>query len=287
MSDDKLQKRSPMTAMEKGQYALAFVVVATLLVVAKFPIFVVFFFGIFAYFLWKIFSGVSRSETREVFEFYLAANEILRDDERKWYGFEIRDVVARGNRILQFMTASPPLVHFAMGALQNKIGDHKDAVANLTRALEGEQADELNFVFPSPELRNYVRVLRKIERDPTEAPMTSSAVRSLERARRIRGRSLLESSRQQVAEAEQQARPQIAGDNVAPENSIAAVYSNGNYVTEDSVPPQPVVADESPTPKREPQPPRRKRKEASDDNRFNNRKPISEVLHDIYDSNTH
>lgn len=287
MSDDKLQKRSPMTAMEKGQYALAFVVVATLLVVAKFPIFVVFFFGIFAYFLWKIFSGVSRSETREVFEFYLAANEILRDDERKWYGFEIRDVVARGNRILQFMTAAPPLVHFALGALQNKIGDHKDAVANLTRALDGEQADELNFVFPSPELRNYVRVLRKIERDPTEAPMTSSAVRSLERARRIRGRSLLESSRQQVADAEQQSRPQIAGDKVAPESIIAAVYSNGNHVTEEAVPPQPVVSDEAPAPKREPQPPRRKRKDASDESRFNDRKPISEVLHDIYDSNTH
>lgn len=273
--------------MEKGQYALAFVVVATLLVVAKFPIFVVFFFGIFAYFLWKIFSGVSRSETREVFEFYLAANEILRDDERKWYGFEIRDVVARGNRILQFMTAPPPLVHFALGALQNKIGDHKDAMMNLTRALEGEQSDELNFVFPSPELRNYVRVLRKIERDPTEAPMTSSAVRSLERARRIRGRSLLEISRQKVKEAEQQARPQLSAEPVAPESVIAAVYSNGHNVPEEPVPPQPAVKDEPPPTKPEHHSPRRKRKDASDDSRFTDRKPISEVLHDIYDSNTH
>lgn len=272
--------------MEKGQYALALVVVATLLVVAKFPIFVVFFFGIFAYFLWRIFSGVSRSETREVFEFYLSANEILRDDDRRWYGFEIRDVIARGNRILQFLTASPPLVHFALGALQNKIGDHKDAVLNLTRALEGEQSDELNFVFPSPELRNYVRVLRKIERDPTEAPMTSSAVRSLERARRIRGRSLLEISRQKVTEAEQQARPQLNPESAKTENIIAAVYSNGHDVTEETVAPQPLPDDERH--ERRPTPPsRRKRKDASDEGRFTDRKPISEVLHDIYDSNTH
>jgi len=282
MSDDKLQKRSPMTAMEKGQYALAFVVVATLLVVAKFPIFVVFFFGIFAYFLWKIFSGVSRSETREVFEFYLAANEILRDDDRKWYGFEIRDVVARGNRIMQFMTAAPPLVFFALGALQNKIGDHKEAVTNLTRALEGEQSDELNFVFPSPELRNYVRVLRKIERDPTEAPMTSSAVRSLERARRIRGKSLLEISRQKVTEAEQQAPAQLPAETTNTESIISAVYTNGHHTTE-----EPIEKEAPPSPQPAPPPHRRRRKEHSEESRFTNRKPISEVLHDIYDSNTH
>jgi hypothetical protein len=180
------------------------------------------------------------------------------------------------------MTAAPPLVYFALGALQNKIGDHKDAVTNLTHALEGEQADELNFVFPSPELRNYVRVLRKIERDPTEAPMTSSAVRSLERARRIRGKTLLEMSRDKVTEAEQQARPQLAAEPAAPEEIIAAVYTNGNHATE-----QPVQKEPPPAPQPAPQPHRRRRKERSEDDRFTNRKPISEVLHDIYDSNTH
>src|SRR5205814_9201898 len=68
--------------------ALAFVVVAAMLVVANFPVYVVFFFGIFAYFLWKIFSTSSRSETREIFEFYLSANEILREDERRWFGLD-------------------------------------------------------------------------------------------------------------------------------------------------------------------------------------------------------
>ena len=268
--------------MEKGQYALALVVVATLLVVAKFPIFVVFFFGIFAYFLWKIFSGGSKSETREVFEFYLAANEILRDDDRRWYGFEIREVIARGNRILQFMSAAPPLVYFALGALHNKIGEHKEALSNLTRALEGEQSNELSFVFPSPELRNYVRVLRKIERDPAEAPMTSSAVRSLERARRIRGKTLLEDSRRHIQEAEHEKRAKLPAVTAETENIIAAVYSNGHVPSE-----MPENQKEGSPQSRSTAPSRRKKREKADDARFTDRKPISEVLHDIYDSNTH
>src|SRR6478672_2505321 len=205
MNDNKLQKRQPSGVVEKGQYALAFVVVAAMLVVAGFPAFVVFFFGIFAYFLWKIFTSGSRSETRDIFEFYLAANEMLRDDDRRWYGFEIREVISRGVRIVQSMSAAPPLVYFTLGALFNKIGEHKDAVANLKNALESEHADEMKFVFPSPELRNYVKVLRKIEREPAEAPMTSAAVRSLERARRLRGKSLLEESRTKMEESSVQA----------------------------------------------------------------------------------
>src|SRR6476469_611226 len=210
MNDNKLQKRAPTGVVEKGQYALAFVVVAAMLVVAGFHAFVVFFFGIFAYFLWLIFLICFRSETRDIFEFYLAANEMLRDDDRRWYGFEIREVISRGVRIVQSMSAAPPLVYFTLGALFNKIGEHKEAVANLKNALENEHSDEMNFVFPSPELRNYVKVLRKIEREPAEAPMTSAAVRSLERARRVRGTSLLEESRVKMEALASQA-PLIEG----------------------------------------------------------------------------
>jgi len=191
VNDNRIQKRTPATMIEKGQYALAFVVVAAMLVVANFPVYVVFFFGIFAYFLWKIFSTASRSETREIFEFYLSANEVLREDERRWFGFEVREVIDRGERIVRSMTGAPPLIYFTLGALHNKIGEHKEAVECLNNALENENSDEMNFVFPSAELRNYVKVLRKIEREPAEAPLTSTAVRSLERARRIRGKSLL------------------------------------------------------------------------------------------------
>jgi len=65
---------------DRGQYLLAFGVVASMLLVAGFPLFVIFFFGIFAYFLLRMFASGSRSETREIFEFYLTANEMLRDD---------------------------------------------------------------------------------------------------------------------------------------------------------------------------------------------------------------
>jgi hypothetical protein len=280
LNDNKLQRRPPMAVVEKGQYALAFVVVAAMLVVAGFPAFVVFFFGIFAYFLWKIFSGGSRSETRDIFEFYLAANEMLRDDDRRWYGFEIREIIGRGTRIIQSMSAVPPLVHFTLGALYNKIGEHKEAVASLSSALETEQADEMNFVFPSPELRNYVRVLRKIERDPTEAPMTSAAVRSLERARRLRGRSLLEESRSKLIH--------IVHSAELPEAKAADADGRGDVQA-----PRLSVVDLPPEqPEGQPQQNngnsgRRRKKSKDGADRFSDRKPISEVLHDIYDDNTH
>jgi hypothetical protein len=278
--DNKLQKRTPMAVVEKGQYALAFIVVAAMLVVAGFPAFVVFFFGIFAYFLWKIFSSGSRSETRDIFEFYLAANEMLRDDDRRWFGFEIREVIARGTNIVKSMSAVPPLVHFTLGALYNKVGEHKDAVASLTSAIESEHADEMNFVFPSPELRNYVKVLRKIEREPAEAPMTSAAVRSLERARRLRGHTLLEDSRAKVVELPPPAELNGRVTEGLDVNDGARPLARVSVV--DLPPePQPAALDNNGKTRRS----RRRSKDAVD--RFNNRKPISEVLHDIYDNNTH
>src|SRR5215468_4467287 len=124
VSDNKLQRRIPSAIKEKGQYVLAFGVIASMLLVVGFPTFVVFFFGVFAYFLWKIFSSASRNETREIFEFYLAANDILRNDERRWFGFEMKDVAGRGENILKNMSGAPPLVYFALGALYSKMGDH-------------------------------------------------------------------------------------------------------------------------------------------------------------------
>lgn len=173
-----------------------------MLFVAGFPLFVIFFFGIFAYVLWKTFSQPSRSETREIFEFYLSANELLRDDERRWFGFEVQEVILRGERILQLMNGAPPLVYFTLGALYNKIGDYKSASNHLAYVLENENANEATFNYPSPDLRNYVRILRKIEREPSEAPQTSAAIRALERARRNRGKMLLENSRILLKEQE-------------------------------------------------------------------------------------
>ncbi len=281
MSDNKLQKRGPSSLKEKGQYFLAFGVIASMLLVAGFPVFVVFFFGIFAYFLWKIFSSGPRNDSREIFEFYLAANEILRDDDRRWFGFEVNEVTQRGEHIIQSMNPAPPLVYFTLGALYNKVGNHRAAADNLTHVIENTGSDEAALMHPTQELRNYVRILRKIEREPAETPLTSSAIRALERARRNRGKVLLDESRAKAAAAPAP-QPEHSED-----RQLAAGSELENRDSEIPVQPESIVngsRNGSPEPVfiTKAEKPRRKR---TDDDPFVNRKPITEVLHDIYDNN--
>ena len=288
MSDNKLQKRPATALKEKGQYLLAFGVVGSMLLVAGFPVFVIFFFGIFAYFLYRIFASGSRNETRDIFEFYLSANEILREDGRSWFGFEVRDAIGRGETIVNRMTASPPLVHFALGALYNKAGEHQSAINSLTQVVESEKGNESAFVFPTQELRNYVKVLRKIERDPSEAPLTSAAIRSLERARKLRGKAILEESRAafvQQSSATQTVRAELPTAEKARAEKIEAEHTNGSGQT---------VIDrlnDQPEPSQRPNvdvPSNGSRKSSVKREKkdpFADRKPITEVLHDIYDRN--
>lgn len=257
-------------------------VIASMLFVAGFPVFVVFFFGIFGFFLYKMFSAGSRNEVREIFEFYLTANEMLRDDERRWFGFEYREAIERGEAILLRFSNAPPLVHFALGALYGKVGDHKVAVKHLAAVMENQSSDEKAFIYPTPELRSYVKVLRKIEREPADAPLTSAAVRSLERARRLRGSILLEEHRKAFA-------------SVLPTPVDADLLGSGERETAVSM----ITSDSSKTPgdgreideksfsyglKGKSSRNSDKEKTDSHTDPYSNRKPISEVLHDIYDS---
>lgn len=282
MSDTQLQKRDRGTIKEKGQYLIAFGVVASMLIVAGFPLFVIFFFGIFAYFLLRMFSSGSRSETREIFEFYLTANEMLRDDERRWYGFELHEAIRRGEDIVRRMKSAPPLVHFSLGALQNKVGNHKAAITNLTYVVENTASDERAFISASTELQSYVRVLRKIEREPTEAPLTSAAVRALERSRRLRAKALLEESREQFAAIPVVVEAPIA---LEPAERNGYAYESGNVpVSGQSY----SVVDETPAEGDKSRNGRdsqtQKTRQAKPDP-FVDRQSISEVLHDIYDKN--
>ena len=281
MSDTQLQRRNKGALKEKGQYLLAFSVVASMLLVAGFPLFVIFFFGIFAYFLLRMFSSGSRSETREIFEFYLTANEMLRDDERRWYGFELNEAIRRGEDIVRRLRPAPPLVHFALGALQNKSGDHKAAVGNLSYVVENSASDEKSFVAASPELQSYVRVLRKIEREPTDAPLTSAAVRALERARKFRAASMLEESRRQFA-----AVPLIVDTPIALEAAEKRASEHGRPPTTEHISYLHSDGFASETDQRrngnDHQKPKAKDEKADP---FVDRKSISEVLHDIYDKN--
>ena len=281
--NNKLQKRLPSAIKEKGQYALALVVIASMLVVTNIPVFVIFFFGIFAYFVIRMFSTGPRNETREVFEFYLSANEILRDDDRRWYGFEIQETIERGEDILQRMSAAPPLVRFTLGALYNKFGDHKAAVSHLAPVVENPSAEELAYVYPTPELRNYVKILRKIEREPADAPLTSAAVRALERARKVRGKVLLEQSRTAFATGE-------------PFRSNGHELHSGEIQTDGEPASQPPFEDGQPQPATiqsafvqpanlDANGRKKKPKKGSKEDEYANRQPITDVLHDIYDRN--
>ena len=283
MSDNKLQRRLPNALKEKGQYALALLVIASMLIVTNIPVFVIFFFGIFAYFIIRMFSAGPRNETREIFEFYLSANEILRTDDRRWYGFEIQETIHRGEEILHRMSAPPPLVRFALGALYNKIGDHKAAVSHLAAVVESPSADELAYVYPTPELRNYVKILRKIEREPADAPLTSAAVRSLERARKIRGKSLLEASRTAYSTGE----PTANGHALGPASQDAHVIEQQEAPSYQEVPPSPatIQAAFTQSPSLDSNGKKKKPRKGSKEEEYANRQPITDVLHDIYDRN--
>lgn len=292
---NNLQKKTTNALKEKTQYGLTFGVIATMLFVAGFPMIVIFFFGVFAYFLWKTFSQPSQQGMRQVFEFYLSANEILRDDERRWFGFEVQEVITRGERILQVMHGAPPLVYFTLGALYNKIENHEAAVSHLSYVIDNQNSDEGTYLHPSNDLREYVKVLRKIEREPTEAPQTSAAVRSLERARKNRGMILLEESRQKLSEIKELKQK---NERKKLEYKISEeAESNGNQPSEEKAFRSVVESngDGAAAAKEKRNAPgqtvRRKpgqkptRSKPSEDDLFANRKPITEVLHDIYDKN--
>ena len=289
---EQLQKKQTSAIKEKTQYGLTFGVIATMLFVAGFPTVVIFFFGVFAYFLWKTFSQPSQQGVRQVFEFYLSANEILRNDERSWFGFEVQEVIMRGEQILHAMHGAPPLVYFALGALYNKVGNHDAAVNHLSYVIENDSSDESTYVHPSADLRNYVKVLRKIEREPTEAPQTSAAIRSLERARKNRGAKMLEESRQKLqevnAETTKANRKQIFNE-AKPSKKVEDVDEsllktvNDNRTENEKKQEAERVHQQNvrrkPT-KRKNTPPKKENEDM-----FGNRKPITEVLHDIYDKN--
>jgi hypothetical protein len=162
---------------------------------------IIIFIVLVSYFVWRAVARTDTHQIRGIFEFYLAANEILRDDERRWYGFEIQDVITRGQQILEIMPDAPPLVYFALGALYHHAGDFQKAENHLAFLMENEKADERSRLTASTELRCYVRILRKLEREPAEAPQTSAAIRALERARRHRAAVLLQESREKLREA--------------------------------------------------------------------------------------
>ena len=169
------------------------VIVAMLGAVGLSPVIMVFFFGVILV-IWIVARHTQTREVERIFDFYVAADAILREEERRWYGFEIAEVIEQGECLLETIPDAPPLNYFVIGALYHRLGNHQATVDYLTRLVEDERYDEVHRTTPSPQLRRYVSMLRQIEYHPSTAPQTLAAVRSLERARqKTAGRLLMES----------------------------------------------------------------------------------------------
>ena len=174
--------------------AIALIIIVAMLGAAGLsPVILVFFFGVILV-VWIVARHSQAREVERIFDFYVAADAILREEERRWYGFEIAEVIEQGESLLEIMPDAPPLNYFVIGALYHRLGNHQASAEYLSRLVEDGQYDETHRTMPSPQLRRYVTMLRQIEYHPSTAPQTLAAVRSLERARqRTAGRLLMES----------------------------------------------------------------------------------------------
>lgn len=181
-----------MTSGDKklAQKLIAIVVIVALLDVIGISPAVIVFFLVAGFIVWRVVRRSEHQETERVFDFYVAADEILRSDGRHWYGFEIGEVTTRGEQLLHSMPDPPLLISFALGVLYHRAGDYEAAAAHLAKVVKDELSEEHQRGLPSPQLRRYVQLLRNIEREPAGAPLALAALRSLERGRRSRASSL-------------------------------------------------------------------------------------------------
>jgi hypothetical protein len=184
---------SPGTGKLTTKAIAVIVIVAMLHAVGLSPVIMVFITGVLLV-VWLFDRRSQAREVERIFEFYVAADAILREEERRWYGFEIAEVIEHGERLLEIMPDPPPLNYYVLGALYQRLGNHQATVEYLSRLTEDASYDETHRTLPSTPLRRYVMMLRRIEYHPSTAPQTLAAIRGLERARqRSAGKMLLES----------------------------------------------------------------------------------------------
>src|SRR5262245_5824118 len=196
------------------------VVVAMLDAVGVPPMIMVLFTGM-CFVIWLFARRAQAREVERIFDFYIAADAILREEERRWYGFEITEVIEHGESLLDIMPDPPPLSYYALGALYHRLGNHQATVEYLARVVEEELYNETHHTQPSRQLRRYVMMLRRIEYQPSTAPQTLAAIRSLERARQRHAAKLLLESRE-LLETQKTDEPQVAEATAVREESSFA-----------------------------------------------------------------
>jgi hypothetical protein len=239
-----------------GQKLIAILVIFAMLGLMGLPLTVIIFCAVVVFFVWRAVDRSEQHETRRIFEFYLSAHEILREQDRRWFGFEINEVIAAGEAVLASMQDAPTLVHYALGALYQRVGDYHAAVEHLEYVCEDEQSDERHLTQPTTELRRYAEVLRRLEREPQGGPLTIAAVRSLERARNLQAAALLADARANLTNAP---APQFIETHDDAQRSAHASFAPGSHH-----PSRSTVAPAPPTPPLKPP-------------------PIAEVLRDLYE----
>jgi hypothetical protein len=237
-----------MTSMGKlTTKAIAVVIVVAMLNAVGFPPVIMVMITSMVLVVWLFVRRAQAREVERMFDFYIAADAILRDEERRWYGFEIAEVIEHGESLLEIMPDPPPLNYYALGALYHRLGNHQASVDYLSRITEDEHYDETHRITPSPQLRRYVMMLRRIEYHPASAPQTLAAIRGLERARQRNADKILLESRAQI---------EIEKSNVKPENQVVEAPEEMSFA-----PSMPLSAISAPP-------------------------PISKVLHDVYQDET-
>jgi len=189
--------------------AIAVIVIVAMLDAVGFsPVVMVLITGV-VFVVWLCARRAQAREVERIFDFYIAADAILREEERRWYGFEIAEVIEHGESLLDIIPDPPPLSYYALGALYHRLGNNQATVEYLSRIVEDEHSDETHRTHPSAQLRRYVTMLRRIEYQPSTAPQTLAAVRSLERARQRNASKLLVESRE-LLDTKKTEEPQVA-----------------------------------------------------------------------------
>ena len=177
------------------QKSIAVVVIVALLQLVGVSPMIMLFATTIVFFAWIVSHRSQARELEQMFNFYVSAEAVLRDDERHWYAFEVAEVIEEGERAFDWMPDCPTLHLFALGALYHRIGKYEVTVEYLGRVLEDGHYDEQQNTSPSNQLRRYVMMLRRLEANPALAPQKLAAVRSLERMRRKHASRLLQESR--------------------------------------------------------------------------------------------
>jgi hypothetical protein len=188
--------------------AIAVVVIVAMLDAVGLPPMVMVFITGVVLVVWLFARHAQAREIERIFDFYVAADAILREEDRRWYGFEIAEVIEHGEGLLELMPDPPPLTYFALGSLHHRLGNHQAAAEYLSHVTEDEQYDETHRISPSPQLRRYVTMLRRIEYYPSTAPQTLAAVRSLERARQRSAEKMLTETRNLIESEKKEAQAQ-------------------------------------------------------------------------------